>query len=92
MFLVELKNFFLIVGYDFDKMELFLKIELVNGSEYFYGIGGKEYILIKDDLFLLDNIGILFSIFNGFDNWIVIIKDIKNIMYFVYGFDKILEK
>ncbi|HHN8247241.1 TPA: phenylalanine--tRNA ligase beta subunit-related protein [Clostridioides difficile] len=92
MFLAELKNLLLTAGHDLDKMELPLKIELANGSEHFYGIGGKEHILTKDDLFLSDNIGILSSILNGPDNRTAITKDTKNIMYFVYGPDKISEK
>ncbi|HCQ5599282.1 hypothetical protein [Clostridioides difficile] len=67
MFLAELKNLLLTAGHDLDKIELPLKIDLANGSEHFYGIGSKEQILTKDDLFLSDNIGILSSILNGSD-------------------------
>ncbi|ENY8919080.1 TPA: hypothetical protein ACKONR_002628 [Clostridioides difficile] len=65
MFLAELKNLLLTAGHALDKIELPLKIDLANGSEHFYGIGSKEQILTKDDLFLSDNIGILSSILNG---------------------------
>ncbi|WP_227450757.1 phenylalanine--tRNA ligase beta subunit-related protein [Clostridioides sp. ES-S-0108-01] len=92
MFLAELKNLLLTAGYDFDKIELPLRIDVANGSEHFYGIGGKEQVLTKYDLFLSDNIGILSSILNGPDNRTSITKDTKNIMYFVYGADRISEK
>ncbi|EQF22957.1 B3/4 domain protein [Clostridioides difficile CD160] len=92
MFLAELKNLLLTAGHDFDKIELPLRIDIANGSEHFYGIGGKEQVLTKYDLFLSDNIGILSSILNGPDNRTSITKDTKNIMYFVYGADRISEK
>lgn len=92
MFLAELKNLLLTAGHDLDKIEFPLKVDLANGSEHFYGIGGKEQILTKDDLSLSDNIGILSSILNGPDNRTAITKDTKNIMYFVYGSNRISKK
>nr|UWI49889.1 phenylalanine--tRNA ligase beta subunit-related protein [Clostridioides difficile] len=91
MFLAELKNLLLTAGHDLDKIELPLKIDLANGDEHFYGIGEREQSLTKDDLFLLDNLGILSSILNGPDNRTQITKETKNILYFVYGPDGISE-
>ncbi|UWD49470.1 phenylalanine--tRNA ligase beta subunit-related protein [Clostridioides difficile] len=91
MFLAELKNLLLTAGHDLDKIESPFKIDLANGEEHFYGIGEREQVLTKDDLFLSDNRGILSSILNGPDNRTQITKETKNILYFVYGPDGISE-
>lgn len=91
MFLAEVKNLILTAGHDFEKIKFPLQIDAANGGEVFTGISNFNQTLVKDDLFLSDNKGVLSSIMNGPDYHTRISSNTKKVMYFVYGMEGLEE-
>jgi DNA/RNA-binding domain of Phe-tRNA-synthetase-like protein len=91
MFMAEVKDLLLTAGHDMDTITTPLTISIANGGESFHGISNSNQILVKDDLYLSDQTGILSSILNGPDYRTRINDHTKEVMYFVYGVPNVTE-
>lgn len=85
MFLAEVKNLLLTAGHDLEMIEGDLTVNIATEPLNYKGISGKEQQLIKNDLYLSDEKGILSSIMNGPDYRTRITEATQNALYFVYG-------
>ena len=91
MFMAEMKNLLLTAGHDLDSLKLPIKSDIAKGNEKYTQITGQEKILIKDDMFVSDEQGIISSIIYGPDKRTRIKADTKNVLFVVYappGIDK----
>ncbi len=91
MFLAELKDLLLTAGHDLELIEGDLTINAATEPLNYTGISGKEQQLIKNDLYLSDEKGILSSIMNGPDYRTRITEATQNALYFVYGVEGVTE-
>ncbi len=85
MFLAEVKNLLLTAGHDLEMIEGDLTVNIATEPLNYRGISGKEQQLIKNDLYLSDEKGILSSIMTGPDYRTRITESTQNALYFVYG-------
>ncbi len=91
MFLAEVKNLLLTAGHDLNLIEGDLTVNAATESLNYKGLSGKEQQLIKNDLYLSDEKGILSSIINGPDYRTRITEATQNALYFVYGVEGVTE-
>ena len=91
MFLAEVKNMLLTAGHDLDLIEGSLTVDVATAPVNYQGISGKEQQLVKDDLYLSDEKGVLSSIINGPDYRTKITETTQNALYFVYGVEGVTE-
>ena len=85
MFLAEVKNLLLTAGHDLEMIEGDLTVNIATEPLNYRGISGKEQQLLKNDLYLSDEKGILSSIMTGPDYRTRITESTQNALYFVYG-------
>jgi DNA/RNA-binding domain of Phe-tRNA-synthetase-like protein len=85
MFLAEIKNLLLTAGHDLDLIDGDLTVDIATEPIIYQGISGKEQQIVKDDLYLSDEKGVISSIINGPDYRTRITEDTRNALYFVYG-------
>ncbi|MGL6216957.1 MAG: hypothetical protein ACRC36_02920, partial [Lacrimispora sphenoides] len=79
------KNLLLTAGHDLEMIEGDLTVNIATEPLNYKGISGKEQQLIKNDLYLSDEKGILSSIMNGPDYRTRITESTQNAIYFIYG-------
>ncbi len=91
MFLAEVKNLLLTAGHDLEMIEGDLTVNIATEPLNYKGISGKEQQLIKNDLYLSDEKGILSSIMNGPDYRTRITESTQNALYFIYGVEGVTE-
>jgi DNA/RNA-binding domain of Phe-tRNA-synthetase-like protein len=91
MFLAEIKNLLLTAGHDLVLIKGGLTVDVATEPTSYEGISGKEQQLVKDDLYLSDEKGILSSIMNGPDYRTQITEATQNALYFVYGVEGVTE-
>lgn len=85
MFLAEVANLLLTAGHDLDAIEGILRVDVADKTTSYMGISGKERQLVKNDLYLSDERGVLSSVLNGPDHHTRITEGTRNALYFVYG-------
>lgn len=91
MFLAEVKNLLLTAGHDLELIEGDLTVNIATEPLNYKGLSGKEQQLIKNDLYLSDEKGILSSIMNGQDYRTRITEATQHALYFVYGVEGVTE-
>ncbi|WP_313185517.1 hypothetical protein [Lacrimispora sp.] len=91
MFSAEVKNLLLTAGHDLESMEGDLTVNTATEPLNYKGLSGKEQQLIKNDLYLYDEKGILSSIMNGQDYRTRITEATQHALYFVYGVEGVTE-
>ena len=92
MFLAEVKNLLLTAGHDLDLIEGSLIVNVAAEPVSYKSLSGQEQYLVKEDLYLSDEKGILSSILGGPDHRTRITETTKNALYFVYGPEGVSEK
>ena len=85
MFMAELKNGLLTAGHDLDKVSIPLSLDISKGTEAYQSMGGKERNLLKGDMFLSDQRGILSSVIYGPNNSSSMTAKTTRALFTVYG-------
>jgi len=91
MFLAEVKNLLLTAGHDLDLIQGALTIDAAAEPVSYKSLSGQEQYLVKEDLYLSDEKGILSSILGGPDHRTRITETTKNALYFVYGVEGVAD-
>ncbi len=85
MFMAELKNGLLTAGHDLDKVSLPIFLDVSEGRETYQSMGGKTRNLLKGDMFLSDQRGILSSVIYGPNNSSSMTAKTTRALFTVYG-------
>jgi len=92
MFLAEIKNLLLTAGHDLNFIEGALTIDVAMASVSYEGLLGQEQHLVRNDLYLSDEKGVLSSVLNGPDKRTKITATTQSALYFVYGVEGVTEQ
>ncbi len=85
MFTAELGSQLLTAGHDMDKVEMPIKVELVNNREMYRLLNGEKKETVPSDMMMVDDNGVLSTIIYGPNHLTRITKNTKNVIFVVYA-------
>jgi DNA/RNA-binding domain of Phe-tRNA-synthetase-like protein len=85
MFMAELEDLMLTAGHDLDALQGDPRVEVASGAEEYIMMNGQQQVLKPDDMFILDDAGVLSSIIYGPANRARITPKTDRVLFTVYA-------
>ena len=85
MFMAEVKNMLLTAGYDLDKLQLPLTLDVTKGDESYVLLRGEDQTVKAGDMAISDRAGIISNIIYGPDQRTQITASTRNVVFTVYA-------